>query len=657
MCVSVLAECSACERFDFDVSERSKHANVRGMSHAVALRALGLAAASVTCFSSLAACTVSLPSGVFSCADGKTCPPGQTCGADEICRTGSRNERDAEVDAGADSQTEAGSESEAGANEAGVMDSGADSGAAGAGGQGGSPAAGSGGGSGNGGSGGQVAPQGFHVVSTQPARDGMLEDLGAAIKVAFSAALDTATVTSDSVKLLRDGAEVPGALNATKTDVTFKPDQPWTLAARYELQLTDAVHDSKDRPLEPYSFGFTTRDGHWQREKRTDGTDGVIAASGDGFAALAWAQPGTMYPEIWSSQFTPPSTWSSPGQVKDTNYGVFLEQIAVNRKHHIGLLYATISHSYSAIGYTSGPSWTSDSYVSSTSYDARILLNEQDELIFACDQPEVQNNGGDYGIKGSRFTLGATSPTPIQVGGPAGNNSKPGLALLDGTPQVVWQHATSNMQNAPTQIMFGTLAYEAGTPLSANGVVAANAVLAGDPKQGSIIAAWEQSDPTWTNAWSSRRTLGGAWSNPVRISDDQSSISNLAVAIDPSGRAVAVWRQSGRIASAHFAPSTGWSMPEKISATDAMNIDPPYLALDAAGNGLAAWTQDGANTALNEVWVARYLRDDGWQAPGRVRVSDIEAGTGSTVSLAVDDYGRAFVVWTQANQIWSARFD
>jgi hypothetical protein len=143
----------------------------------------------------------------------------------------------------------------------------------------------------------------------------------------------------------------------------------------------------------------------------------------------------------------------------------------------------------------------------------------------------------------------------------------------------------------------------------------------------------------------------------VKISDDQSSVSNLALALDPSGRAVAVWRQAGAIASAHFAPATGWSIAETISAPGAMNIDPPRLVVDAAGNAIAAWTQDGANASLNEVWVARYLHDGGWQPAGRARVSDMEAGTGSTTSLTVDDYGRAFVVWTQANQVWSARFE
>lgn len=614
------------------------------------LRVCVLAGVGFSSFAVLSGCEVEVPSGVFSCAAGERCPPGQTCGPDRICRTGV-TWRDASVDSGVDAEADAAHDVDAGLRDAGI-DSGDDSGpASGAGGKAGTPAAGTGG-AGSGGAAGQMNPAGFHVVSTQPAKDGVLEDLGAPIKVTFSAALDAASVTPGSVQLVRDGSVVDGTLSTTLTEVTFEPEDPWMLAAHYELQLTNAVRDSKDRPLEPYTLGFTTRDGSWQREKRADGTDGVIAASGDGFAALAWAQPGSMYPEIWASQFTPPSTWSSPVQIKETSSGSFVDQIAVNRRHRVAVLYTTLSHNYRAIAYTTGPTWGSDAYIVTTSSNARLLLNESDELVFVADSPTT----GDYGILGSRFTLGATSPTPIEVGDGT-NDSRPGLALLDGDPRVIWQHASSNMTGAPTQIMSGVLNSTSGTPLSANGVVAANAVLAGDARQASIIAAWEQADPTWTNAWASRMVLGANWSTPVKISDDQSSVSNLALALDPAGRAVAVWRQAGAITSNHFAPATGWSAAQQISAPGAMNLDAPQLVVDAAGNAVAAWTQDGENASLNEVWVARYWRDGGWQAASRARVSDMEAGTGSEVSLTVDDYGRAFVVWTQANQVWSARFE
>jgi len=634
-----------------DVVAAAGHRSVRSRRLVVCALATLMAG-----FLPIAACKVSIPSGVFSCADGKRCPPGQVCGGDDICRDRNTSRRDASTDLDA-----SGSDTGVDASVDGAMRDGGEGGAAGGGagnggaGQSGEPAAGSGGG-GSGGAAGQGSVDGFHVASSQPAADGVLDDLGAGLKVNFSSEVDTATLTSDNVKLTRDGADVPGMLTVTSTGVTFKPDQPWSLATHYELKLTN-VEGTGDHALEPFTLGFTTRDGRWMREKRADGTFGVISVAGDGFAVLAWSLPSTVpsenYLEMWATQFTPPSAWSTPVMIKSGANGNFLQKVIVNRRHRAAVSWTSISNNVNTTAYTTGPSWGPDAYISQTSYNDRMVLNESDELMVVVDSPV----SGAPGIKGVRFTLGAVSPTQIEVGGAGGNNTQPGVALLDGNPRVVWQHAASNMAGAATQIMTGVLNSSAGTPLSADGVTAANAVLAGDAKQTSIIAAWEQADPSWTNVWVSRMVIGANWSAPVRISDNQSSVAAIRIALDPTGRGVAIWRQAGAIASSQFVPGTGWSAAAVISAVGAANIDPPQLVLDAAGNGIAAWTQDGSGAGLNEVWVARYLRNDGWQAAARVRVSDLEAGTSDVVSVGADDYGRAFVIWVQENAVWSSRFD
>jgi hypothetical protein len=614
----------------------------------------------------LAACQASLPSGVFSCANGKRCPPGQTCGADDLCR--SDRAHDASADSGGDERDSAADDGSTMDSDAAMdpKDSGEPSGGKGGnggGGSGGAAAAGSGGsggggngGGGAGGAGGQGTVEGFHVRSTVPAMDqAVLEDLGAALKVTFSAAVDEATLTSESFSLEREGESVAGALHVSSTEVTFQPDQPWTLAASYELKLTAAVHDATARALEPFTFTFETRDGRWFREQRADGTNAGIAVSGDGYAFLVWSKAGSMYPEMWSRQFNPPSAWASEQMIAGTNAGWFFESLVVNRRHRAAVSYSSISSNVSVVPYTTGPNWGASSYVSQSSYNTRMFLSESDECFAVVDQPDLSGSSG-YGIKGARFTLGNINPTPIAVGGTGGNNTKPSIALLDGDPRVIWQHAGGS-SGGPYQITSGGLSGASGTPLSANGVSAANGVLTGDPRQSSIIAAWEQSDPSWTNAWAARIVIGANWSAPVRISNDQSSASDISVAIDPSGRALAVWRQGGGISATHFTPGTGWSAAERISSGTGNNADAPKVILDAAGNGIAAWTQDGAEMMLNEVWIARFLRDGGWQADRRVRVSDVEAATGDKLSLGGDDYGRAFVVWIQSNQVWSARFD
>lgn len=644
----------------------------------LALRGCAIAfawACSLGCASLLLSCEVTIPSGIFSCAGGERCPPGQSCGADKICRT-RRSDRDASARDSGESDGEA--DTRPPGSEAGPYDSGSGGGGAvvagasgssgtggnggtgggGSGGTGGSAAGGGsgGGGSGSGGTGGN-APEGFHVASSTPASpNAVLNDLNAGLKVTFSAPVDETTITAASFSIKRDGTAVDGMRDVSGSDVTFHADPTWSLATDYELQLTAAVKDRDGHALTPFTLSFSTREGNWQREKRVDGTSAQMAGAGDGFAVINWTQNGTMYPETWSSRFTPPNTWSAPLQVKATNAGAFMEGLIVNRRHRAAMSWSSISSNVQVSVYTTGPSWGMDAYISQTSYNSRMVLSETDELFIVCDQPDM-GSGMGYRIRGSRFTLGNTSPTIVDVGDVPGDDTNPSIALLDGDPVVIWQREATTGGSPPITIISGVLNSGSGTAISATDKICQRSVLASDPRQGSIIAAWDQADPSWTNVYAARRVVGGGWGAPVKISNDTAAALSVAVAIDPDGRALATWRQGGGIWAARFAPGMSWAAAERISDASVSTADAPRVAIDASGNGIVAWTQDGTSASLNEVWVARYLRDDGWKSDRRARVSDLEAGANDVIGLVSDDYGRAFVMWVQANQVWTARFD
>lgn len=614
------------------------------------------------CVVQLAACDVSVPSGVFSCAKGERCPPGQRCHADNLCRVGSAA-ADAAADSGdvdEDAGAEAGSGGRAGSSESnsGRGGSAAGSGGVNAGGEGGRGGeGGSGGASGQGGGGasGQGSGSTFHVRSSVPASDSpLLEDLGAALKITFSNPVDPSSLTDESFSLTRDTQRVAGKLNVASTELRFEPDLPWTLAAAYELRLTAAVKDNAGRALEPLSFAWKTREGRWQREMRANGTNVHIAVSGDGHAFLAWAQVSSMtYNDIWSSQFTPPSGWSSPLLVRAADsVGPFLSAVFTNRRHRAGVAFNTISANVSVVPFTTGPSWGTSVYLGGPSSQDQFLLNESDEVITAIDKPT--------GLTGHRFTLGAINSAGMSLDssdGGMGRDHDPSVALLGSSPgdtRVIWEYDTTG-SGGPREIYTASFEGYSGTRISAAGVNAANSLLIGDPRQQSLIALWQQADPSWVNIWAVRVVKGADWSAPTKISDDMTSSTDPALAIDPTGRALAVWRQSSGISSAVFTPGSGWSAPKRITAEGVMNADKPRVVMDAAGNGLAAWTQDGPDMSLNEVWVARYLRGQGWVAAQRI--SDAEAGAEDRIGLGCDDYGRALVVWIQANQVWSSRFD
>ena len=109
---------------------------------------------------------------------------------------------------------------------------------------------------------------------------------------------------------------------------------------------------------------------------------------------------------------------------------------------------------------------------------------------------------------------------------------------------------------------------------------------------GTVIAVWTRSDGTNFRIQSSSRTPSGAWAAAQTISDPGMSASGPAIAVDPSGNALAVWTQSDgtdlRI-NAAFRPSGGsFGAPVIVSAAGE-DATAPDVSMDNSGNGLVGW--------------------------------------------------------------------
>jgi hypothetical protein len=84
-------------------------------------------------------------------------------------------------------------------------------------------------------------------------------------------------------------------------------------------------------------------------------------------------------------------------------------------------------------------------------------------------------------------------------------------------------------------------------------------------------------------------------------------VQHLQVAVDPSGNAVAVWKQSDgaldNIWANRYTVGFGWGMAELIETEDLGDAERPQIALDPEGNAIAVWYQDDG-THIN-VWANR----------------------------------------------------
>jgi len=148
--------------------------------------------------------------------------------------------------------------------------------------------------------------------------------------------------------------------------------------------------------------------------------------------------------------------------------------------------------------------------------------------------------------------------------------------------------------------------------------------IAGDAS-GNVIAIWQQDDeltdspitglPIY-NLWANRFTVAAGWAGPelVETGSDNDAF-NPEIAVDPSGKAIAVWESNlfdgpSAISASRFVPATGWGDPETVGEIaqsdplEAIFSSRTPIAADDFGNMHLVWDrqigdpQDGIHTNL-----------------------------------------------------------
>ncbi len=120
------------------------------------------------------------------------------------------------------------------------------------------------------------------------------------------------------------------------------------------------------------------------------------------------------------------------------------------------------------------------------------------------------------------------------------------------------------------------------------------------------------------------------------------------VAMDASGNAIAVWRQTdgsnyniwGNI---YTASTDSWGTAVKLENEDLGDAHYPQIDMNASGVGFATWVQNGGG--LNNIWAIKF-ENGAWGIAGQ-----IESASQATYrpDIAVDSSGNAIAVWEQNN--------
>jgi hypothetical protein len=167
---------------------------------------------------------------------------------------------------------------------------------------------------------------------------------------------------------------------------------------------------------------------------------------------------------------------------------------------------------------------------------------------------------------------------------------------------------------------------------------------------GNAVAVWFQSDGTNGRIWASWHVPTQGWATPELISPAMVTSAVPRVGADPSGNAIAVWRQKtptlfGAWAN-RYTPGTGWGTAESIGAIDTAAGDFAIeVAVGPDGDAMSVWHQ-GDGTRLN-IWANHYTLGGGW---GTAELIESEnGGSAKTPEVAMDANGNAIAVWRQSD--------
>ncbi|HEV7609219.1 MAG TPA: hypothetical protein VGO61_17895 [Steroidobacteraceae bacterium] len=407
----------------------------------------------------------------------------------------------------------------------------------------------------------------------------------------------------------------------------------------------------------------------WQQS-----TGSLATAMRGSQAVVMWCQEarldGRNYPfDVMAARFNG-SAWQAPEFLSNA-VGLgsgFFTSIAIDAQGNIGAIYdqfygdsGVYFTRYSAPSAWSGPNSLSDpakqSYFSKTATDAN-------GNIFTTWITAAPNNTS-VNVMVRRYDRGTNT------WGAAVTLSTLGSALALGETQisvdeygnaiVVWQADYSSGVRALYANRFSAVTGAWGAQeLIQNGTQPVDILRPGgfavQMSGGNAVIAWLQKNGSVSDVWVARYAAG-AFVAPVSLESGAGNAYYVSATIDKAGNIGVAWQQTDttlaveRVYTNRFtASSSTWSGATTLSGTAAATA--PQIGYDAAGNGIAIWSQG------NDVFANRYDATAGW---GTAAAIDNVTGAAESTTLTVDRQGNAIAAWIQTDaggikSLYAARY-
>jgi hypothetical protein len=177
---------------------------------------------------------------------------------------------------------------------------------------------------------------------------------------------------------------------------------------------------------------------------------------------------------------------------------------------------------------------------------------------------------------------------------------------------------------------------------------------------GDTVVVWSQASDNGLNAIYKSEYRNKSWQHPKDLKDKISPDGNDAlrpqVAINNSGDAIIVWEQDindiSLIFKSEFRKGKWSNLSGPSNYISPLPVDEknrgayrPLVSMDNDGNAVVSWQQ--AHGKKDRIYMSEY-RDGKWKHPESIKdaISPPEAGASQINDLAMDNKGRAVILWT-----------
>lgn len=303
-----------------------------------------------------------------------------------------------------------------------------------------------------------------------------------------------------------------------------------------------------------------------------------------------------------------------------------------------------------------GGAWSAPVDLSATGEEARspqLAVDAAGDAVAVWTRFNGAETGSKSVVQSAFRPAGAGWSAPVDLSAADRNAELPQVALDgSGAAAAIWRSFDGN--NFIVQAASRPPGGGWGGPvdLSAPGHDGMDPRLAIDAA-GDATAVWSRFNGAKPTSHSviqaATRIAGGAWGEPVDVSDPAQNAQTPAVAVDAAGSATAVWsRFDGSdyiVQAASQGPGGAWGAAADLSGTGRSSLT-PALAVDSSGAAVAVFARaNGLNRSIVQA-ASRPSAAGAWEAP--VDLSSLEA-VAVTPEVAIDDAGEAIAVWLYTN--------